>query len=284
LPSAIVAGQSAGWSGFPYWGSDIGGYFGSPDDEVFVRWAQFAAFTPIMQAHGLGIREPWLFRHSTLEVYRRFANLHARLVPYSRAAAAVARRTGMPLMRAMALCFPEDPDIHQDWIQYQYLYGPDLLVAPVYSWGTTRQVYFPAGEWIDYFTGSPVSGPLAVRVPAPLESIPVFVRAGTVLPLLRDIATPSASALELQMFPGGAAERLLADGTRIVLESEPPAATRLSVNGPERDYVLSVPHGSIGQVSHSSQPVTRVGESLRWRGEVTLDLEVLPLPLGEGRG
>ncbi len=273
LPSAIVAGQSAGWSGFPYWGSDIGGYFGNPDDEVFVRWSQFAAFTPIMEIHGLGIREPWLFRPATLEAYRRFANLHTRLAPYTRAAGAEALRTGLPLMRAMALCFPEDPVVHEDWVQYQYLYGPDLLVAPVYSAATTRQAYVPDGEWIDYFSGARVSGPSAPWLPAPLDAIPVFVRAGTVLPLLRDIHTSSTEALELQLFPGGCAERLLADDTRIVLESEPgPGVIQVRVSGPERDYSLSVPYRPLPLLTHASRPVTRAEGRFHWRGDVTLRL------------
>lgn len=101
-----------------YWGSDIGGYFNVTDDEVFTRWAQFAALTPIMETHGLGIREPWLFQPATLDIYRRYANLHACLTPYSRMAAQMQTQSGMPLMRAMALAFPGDPTVHQDWIQY----------------------------------------------------------------------------------------------------------------------------------------------------------------------
>src|SRR5262249_42574349 len=138
LSTAIVAGQSAGLSGFPIWGSDVGGYFGTPTDEGFTRWAQFAAFSPIMEVHGLGVREPWLFSPETLATYRRFANLHARLAPYSRAAALQARAQGLPIMRAMALAFPTDPAVHGRQWQYQYLYGPDLLVAPVYWWGESR--------------------------------------------------------------------------------------------------------------------------------------------------
>jgi alpha-glucosidase (family GH31 glycosyl hydrolase) len=157
-------------------------------------------------------------------------------------------------MRAMALCFPDDPVVHEDWVQYQYLYGPDLLVAPVYSRGTTRQVYFPADVWVDYFSGARVSGPSVQRLPAPLDTMPVFVRASTVLPLLRDIAADSAETLELQLFLGGSAARLLADDTRIVLESAPGAATaKLSVTGPQREYTLSVSYGPAPRIAQSSR-------------------------------
>ncbi|MBV9545367.1 MAG: glycoside hydrolase family 31 protein [Chloroflexi bacterium] len=285
LPTAIVAGQSAGWSGFPYWGSDVGGYFGAPDDEVFVRWTQFAALTPIMESHGLGVREPWLFAPSTLETYRAFAALHARLAPYTQSAASEAFRTGLPIMRAMALSFPELPDIHQDWVQYQYLYGPDLLVAPVYSWGRRRQVLFPPGEWIDFFSGARYAGPSTVEVPARLESLPLFVRAGTLLPLLRDTRTSSASnasnasdassgqALHLELYPGGSTERLLADGSRLVLDSRPgEAAMRVRVAGPEREYTLSARHAPALRLIHSSAATVAEGSTLRWRGDAELEL------------
>ncbi len=183
LPTAIVAGQSAGWSGFPYWGSDVGGYFNAPDDEVFTRWAQFSAVCPLFEPHGLGKREAWEFSAQTLEIYRRMAQLHDDLLPYSLAAAGEAHQTGMPLMRAMPLIYPEYPDAHLDWVQYQYLYGPDLLAAPVYSWGTSRLIWFPPGEWVDVETGEVIAGPQQLRVPAPIEKLPLYRRVGASVPM-----------------------------------------------------------------------------------------------------
>ncbi len=183
LPTAIVAGQSAGWSGFPYWGSDVGGYFNAPDDEVFTRWAQFSAVCPLFEPHGLGKREAWEFSEQTLEIYRRMARLHDDLLPYSLAAADEASQTGLPLMRAMPLIYPEFPDAHLDWVQYQYLYGPDLLAAPVYSWGESRLIWFPPGEWTDFETGETIEGPQQLRVPAPIDKLPLYVRAGAIIPM-----------------------------------------------------------------------------------------------------
>src|SRR5690606_14017230 len=124
------AGLSAGMSGFPYWGSDVAGYFNEPDEEVFIRWAQFGAVSPVMEVHGLGIREPWLLGDRVLAAYRQAARLHESLVPYAIAAANQAQATGLPLMRAMPLVYPDHPIAHQDWVQFQYLYGSDLLAAP----------------------------------------------------------------------------------------------------------------------------------------------------------
>jgi alpha-D-xyloside xylohydrolase len=243
LPTAIVAGQSAGWSGFPYWGSDVGGYFNPPDDEVFARWAEFGAVSPVMEAHGLGPREAWLFSPETLEIYRRYARLHDQLVPYSMAAAAEAAETGMPIMRAMALLYPEHELAHADWVQYQFMFGPALLAAPVYSWGKQRQVWFPPGEWIDFDSGTTYRGTQTTRVPAPIDKLPLFARSGSVIPLCED---RREDELELRLFTGDTPTpstiRLL-DGSEISLQPME-AGARLSVSGPARRYRLTTSHRS----------------------------------------
>ena len=243
LPTAIVAGQSAGWSGFPYWGSDVGGYFNPPDDEVFARWAEFGAVSPVMEAHGLGAREAWLFSPETLAIYRHYARLHDQLVPYSMAAAAEAAATGVPIMRAMALLYPDYNLAHADWVQYQFMYGPALLAAPVYSWGKQRQVWFPPGEWIDFDSGITYEGQQTTRVPAPIEKLPLFVRSGSVIPMRE---TRGEDHLTLRLFIGDAAEastiRLL-DGAEISLEPGASGA-RLTISGPEQRYRLEMPHAS----------------------------------------
>ena len=278
LPTAIVAGQSAGWSGFPYWGCDIGGYFGTPDDECFVRWLEFAALAPIMQVHGLGIREPWLFQPTTLEVYRRYAALHTCLTPYHLALAGEATRTGLPLMRAMALAFPDDPNVHEDWIQYQYLYGPDLLVAPVCSSSLSRDVYFPAGTWLDFFDGTRYTGPIRTRVAAPLDTLPLFVRAGVILPLLRDPRTPAQDTLILLAYPHAGAffERVLADGTHIVFSSANEDRSTLRVTGPERSYTLRAPFSHSLRASLAGRDLIPRDGSVSWTGNAELTLMVNP--------
>jgi alpha-D-xyloside xylohydrolase len=241
LPTAIVAGQSAGWSGFPYWGSDVGGYFNPPDDEVFARWAEFGAVSPVMEAHGLGQREAWRFSPETLEIYRYYARLHDQLVPYSLAAAAEAAATGMPIMRAMPLLYPEHELTHADWVQYQFMYGPALLAAPIYSWGKQRQVWFPPGEWLDFDSGAAYRGALTTRIPAPIDKLPLFVRSGAVIPLREDRGDDK---LTLRLFAGDAPEAStirLRDGVEVSFE---PGTTggRLSVSGPERQYRVTAPH------------------------------------------
>lgn len=259
LPSVIVAGQAAGLSGFPYWGSDVGGYFGEPEPECFVRWAQFAALTPIMEVHGLGNREPWRFGEEALAIYRRYAALHMRLQPYALAASVEAAATGLPLMRAMALSFPDDPYVGERWVEYQYLYGPDLLVAPVYSWGRTRHVRFPAGMWTDFHDGTVVEGPAVAEVDAPLDKLPLYVRGGALLPLLESPRTPleEALALEAHPLPGASCERRLPDGTVLQLSADADRG-ELAVTGHGRRYSLRL-HGA-----------TVTDGALEWAGDARI--------------
>ncbi len=276
LATAIVAGQSAGLSGFPIWGSDVGGYFGTPSDEVFTRWAQFGAFSPIMEVHGLGVREPWLFSPATLATYRRFANLHARLAPYSRAAALQAELQGLPIMRAMALAFPTDAAAHDPQWQYQYLYGPDLLVAPVYWWGETRQVYLPEGVWIDYFSGRRLTGPLRQRVPAPLDTIPVYVRAGAALPVRVDPWTGSDQALAIDLFPGSGGGFRLPDGTRFDGGAEAGGQLEVELDGPDRPHQLATPFRRIVDLTTHEGQAALLDGRVAWRGRARFTLRLEP--------
>jgi alpha-D-xyloside xylohydrolase len=240
LRTAIVAGLSAGLSGFPYWASDIGGYFGAPTDEVYQRWSQFGAFSPIMMIHGAGPREPWAFSDKTLGVYRRFARLHTDLFPYIYSYAHEASQTGIPIMRALPLEFPADPGAWGDLAAEQYCFGAELLVAPVYySFSRTRFLYLPQGQWRDFWTGELLAGGQVLRYPAPVDQIPVFSRAGAIIPrldpsphtLLPATKTGVRSAgqdLRLDVYPGADGRFRLYDGTELKWDDQ---SRELSVTG-----------------------------------------------------
>lgn len=234
LPSVIRAVQSAGVSGFPYWASDIGGYFGVPTDEVFIRWSQFAAFCPIMQIHGMGNREPWNFSPQTLNIYREYARLHTDLFPYLYTYAQQAAQRGLPMVRAMALEFGHDPQIWNDLVDHQYFLGHELLVAPAYS-GTRdgRHLYLPEGNWRSFWDGTAYTGGRWLAMDAPLETIPVMVRAGSLIPMLGHPASTLAPAPEavgyqdmpgadllLRIYPGAPGRFELHDGSRFEWNQE----------------------------------------------------------------
>lgn len=247
LESVIRAGQNAAVTGFPYWASDVGGYFGVPTDEVFVRWAQFGAFSPIMQVHGMGKREPWRFEPATLAIYRDYAQLHTDLFPYLYRAATDAAAHGVPIMRPLAYEFP-GPDTWGSTQEHQYMFGDSLLVAPVYAgFNRTKGVWLPPGTaWYDLWSGRRHPGGKVVVVDAPLERIPVFVREGSLLPLLaaspRTLDCPGGDPLatwpdlDLLVYPGRDATCLLTDGTMIRWHD---SAGRLDVSASPRPRQVS---------------------------------------------
>lgn len=182
MAASIRGGLSWGMSGAPCYATDIGGFYGAqPDAELFVRWTQAAVFCSHMRFHGIGPREPWAFGEEAEAIVRRFIDLRYRLIPYIAGLLEEAVASGLPVMRAMALAFPHDPAAQR--FDEQYLLGPDLLVAPVVRPGGEVRYHLPAGEWFDFWTGSAVVGPQTVETTVPLDRIPVFARAGAILPL-----------------------------------------------------------------------------------------------------
>jgi alpha-glucosidase (family GH31 glycosyl hydrolase) len=185
LRALVAATLTAAASGFSNWSHDIGGYLGERlvarcPKELLLRWVQFGCFTPLMQAHGRFEQEAWTYDAQTLELYREYLLLHERLVPYVRAAAATATRSGLPVVRPLLLTDPGDP---RGWaIADAYGYGPSLWVAPVLEAGAReREVDLPRGDWLDFWTGEHVSGGGEVVADAPLDRIPVWVRRGSLL-------------------------------------------------------------------------------------------------------
>ncbi len=198
LPTVVTAGLGAGLSGMPLWGADLGGYEGqadTPNARLLERWTEYAAFSPLMEVMSSKNISPWNFDsndknggHEALDIYRKYAVLHMSLFPYRYAAAQEAAKTGMPLMRALVLNWQDDPRARR--AKDEYLFGPDFLVAPVLDEGTQRAVYLPAGEWVNYWTGKQDSGGKVVVADAAADVLPLWVRAGAVLPKIpEDIMT-----------------------------------------------------------------------------------------------
>jgi alpha-D-xyloside xylohydrolase len=194
LKSQVKAGIHVAASGIPWWNTDIGGFDGGdPDDpayrEVLVRWFQFGVFSPIMRLHGYrvphmelgprmtgGPNEVWSYGDEAYAILTSLLELREKLRPYIGEQMQVASAEGLPVFRPLFMEFPADPT---SWtVADQYLFGRDILVAPVVEAGArTREVYLPAGaEWTDHWTGSRYPGGAPVVVDAPLERIPFFLR------------------------------------------------------------------------------------------------------------
>ncbi len=187
LRSAIISQQRSAFLGVPIWGSDTGGYYQFKDREVFARWIEFSAFSGIMEIGGTGTHAPWDmptepgYDTELIDIYRRYTTLRATLQPYIVAAAREAA-TGMPVVRPMPLADRRDRKLGDLWDQY--LFGPDLLVAPVWKTGERqRTVYLPRGKWRNYWDRSrALKGRRTVTVSVPLDMIAVFVRDGAAVP------------------------------------------------------------------------------------------------------
>ncbi len=208
LRKQAAVGLDTGMAGFPLWGSDIGGFGfdGRCTAELYVRWFQFGAFCSLCRPHGdqTQLREPWQFGPEVEAICRKLIELRYRLLPYTYTALHHACTAGIPVMRALTLDFPQDPAVFN--ISDEYLFGPEMLVAPVMDEGATqRKVYLPAGVWIDFWNESRHTGPKWIEVAAPLDLLPLFVRQGAIIPLGPGMQYSSQSGIEpltIQIYRG----------------------------------------------------------------------------------
>jgi alpha-D-xyloside xylohydrolase len=195
MAESLRGGLSLSLSGFGFWSHDIGGFEGTPDPSVFKRWLAFGLLSSHSRLHGsTSYRVPWNFGEEAVAVARRFTLLKHRLMPYLYGAAAEAHRTGVPVMRPMLLEFPHDPACRP--LDRQYMLGPDLLVAPVFTEDGEVEVYLPEGTWTHLLSGERVTGPAWRTERHDYDSLPLYVREGAVLPLAADDSRPDGDWLD----------------------------------------------------------------------------------------
>jgi alpha-glucosidase (family GH31 glycosyl hydrolase) len=196
--------------GLPYVSHDIGGFQGDRlSDELYVRWVQSGAFQPILRLHssrtGDVRRLPWEYAGKARSVSAEFLRLRAALVPYLYSVARESHDSGLPMARGMYLTWPAHDEAYEH--DRQYMLGPQLLVAPVAAPGdpAVKRVWFPPGRWVDIFTGQRHAGPAVETLRVGLERMPVFARAGGIVPRqpYADASTPAPPrVLELDVFAG----------------------------------------------------------------------------------
>ncbi len=176
--------QRLSMSGLPFAGTDIGGFSGEPTGELFTRWIQLGVFSPFMRAHSAGDtaeREPWSFGQELEDINRKFIELRYKLLPYIYSAFWEHSRYGFPILRPVVLLEQDNPV--NRYREDEFTFGDKILVCPVFEEGaTSRTVYLPAGEWFNYWTHEQLHGGMEHHVEAPLDSMPIFVKAGSVIP------------------------------------------------------------------------------------------------------
>lgn len=180
LQSVLTGALNLSSCGFSIWGSDLGGFLGWPEPAVYMRWTQFGCFSPLMRCHGRTPREPWNFGEAAVANYRRYAWVRENLLNYIYDSAKSSHETGLPMMRPLAVAFPNEPDLAD--VADEYLFGADLLVAPVVTDNDSRTIHFPAGQWTSLWDGKTVAGPVSVNTFVRPDEIPVFLCQGAVIP------------------------------------------------------------------------------------------------------
>jgi alpha-glucosidase/alpha-D-xyloside xylohydrolase len=229
LRTHVSVAINAGLSGIPFWGSDIGGFIPTPDytGELHVRWFQFGAFCPSFRAHGRHwhLRLPWgwsggdggpvetstykpdpreLANPEVEPILKKYLELRYRMLPYTYTAARESCDTGLPMIRSLWLHYPDDAAAVARGDEY--LWGRDILVAPVVAKGVTvRPLYLPRGGWFDFWTEERIEGGREIARPVDLATMPLYVRTGAILPLgpVRQYAEePVESPATLVVYPG----------------------------------------------------------------------------------
>ena len=219
----IPAGLNYSLSGLPYWTTDIGGFVtGNPDDpayrELFIRWFQFGTFSPIFRVHGTRTtdqNELWSYGPEAQQILTSFDRLRYELMPYIYSVAWKVTHDHYTLMRPLIMDYRSDQRAKN--VGDQFMFGPAIMVAPVSEPGAERRyVYLPAGDWYDFWTGQKVKGGQEVDAAARIERMPLFVRAGSILPMGPDVqyaAEKPADPIELRIYAG-------ADGDFTLYEDE----------------------------------------------------------------
>jgi alpha-D-xyloside xylohydrolase len=182
MAESLRGGLSLCLSGFGFWSHDIGGFEQTASGDVYKRWCAFGLLSSHSRLHGSSsYRVPWLYDEEAVDVLRFFTKLKCRLMPYLFSAAGQARATGVPVMRAMMLEFPDDPAC--DTLDRQYLLGDSLLVAPIFSPDGVVDYYLPHGRWTNYLTGEILEGGRWFRETHGYLSLPLMVRSNAVIPV-----------------------------------------------------------------------------------------------------
>jgi len=209
--------QSMGISGFVFTGSDTGGFVNMPSAELYARWLEAGVFHPYFWTHSGELDhtvDPWSFGSQMEEVNRRSIELRYRLLPYLYTTFFQSTQTGLPIVRPLVFEYPEDPRVFDETPAGgidEFLFGEDLLVAPVIQPGqTTRKVYLPRGTWFDFRSDRSYTGPITLTVDAPLDAIPIFVRGGAIIPMQQVVEFDHQAPIDpltFEIYPEGESSR-----------------------------------------------------------------------------
>lgn len=246
LEMAIPQLLNMGISGVPFVGVDVGGFAGNASGELFARWMQFGTFMPFFRGHSTHFsrdHEPWAFGQQVEDVCRAAIQLRYQLLPYIYTLFWQASQQGTPVLRPMFYHFPNDTATYS--LHDQFLFGPFLLVAPIYQpERTSRQVYLPSGVWYHWWNGTRVEGPCTIVAEAPLDRVPIYVRAGAIVPLAPVMCCTDEQPndpLTMHIYPGSGSFTLYEDdGHTFAYEQGQYCTTRYELVQDEQGYLCRI--------------------------------------------
>jgi alpha-D-xyloside xylohydrolase len=269
----IPAGLNFSLSGIPYWTTDIGGFIiGNPDDpayrELFVRWFEYGAFCPIFRLHGTRTtnqNELWSYGADAQRILTSYDRLRYRLMPYIYSLAWMTTNEAYTPMRPLAMDYRSDTRALN--IGDQYMFGPALLVNPVTEAGaTTRRMYLPKGTWYDFWTGKRVDGGTMIDAAAPIERMPLFVRAGSIVPMGPDVEYASEKAadpIEIRVYRGASGSFVLYEdeGENYDYEKGEHATIRIDWDEAAKKLTIGAREGKFpGMLEHRKFHIVYAGE------------------------
>lgn len=280
--------NSLGLSGVAFAGYDVGGFVGNADTRLFVRWFSIGSFSPFFRGHTMintRDAEPWTFGEEAEQICRNYARFRYRLLPYLYSVFYEATQTGLPVQRSLAIDYSHDVKIYEPLYQNEYLFGPNLLVAPVESNRDIAKVYLPAGKWYYLYNGTAFDGNTEVLIESPLTRLPVFVKAGAIIPMTRpgQHTRERSDTMELHVYAGSDSSFCLYqdDGETFRYRHDEfykrlvkfyPSENTLLIEKPEGTYAPSFTtwkvlfHGFTGNLSFhmNGNPVQHVYEKIRF--------------------
>ena len=278
LATQVSVGINTGLSGMPFWGTDTGGFVTTPEltGELYARWFQFSAFCPLFRSHGrtwklrlpwgwntgdygpteitgyrgkAGLPDPKELHNAEVEpVCRKYLDLRYRLMPYTYTVVREAHDSGLPIMRALWLHYPDDPRAAERGDEY--LWGRDILVAPVTQKGAvSRKLYLPRGDWYDFWTEEKLEGGREVNRPVDLATMPLYIRSGAVLPMgpvRQSAAEKVAGPLAFTVYPGSDGEFVMYEDDGVSFNCDRGEFMRLRArwDGHQRRLILDLAEGS----------------------------------------
>ena len=250
LKRQIPAGLNLMLSGIPYWTTDIGGFTdGNPDSpayrELFLRWFEYGTFCPIFRVHGTRAtnqNELWSYGAEAQEILTRYDTLRYRLMPYIYSLAWQVTHAGYTLMRPLVMDYREEVTARN--IGDQFLFGPALMVSPVTDPGVDgRRVYLPNTTWTNFWSGERFSGGKFIMAAAPLETLPLFVRAGSILPLgpaMEYSSQEPEDPIELRIYPGADADFTLYEDDGLTYDYEKGAYATIPIHWDDAQHALTI--------------------------------------------